>query len=207
MKKRIIFIGILSALLLFAFVNNKQQDEEKHFGIIKTIVGTYEGEFAIKLNEENKGMIAIKVVDEKKKKKGEKVSYKETLSVNMLGVRSFETEGTIYIVKNITTDDGKTYTSCCLRITDSCSVANLAYWGTNADANKCFVITKYNGAYQSLKSIGYFTFSMLFSSCDAIKEKVKQQPKDYKTMYENFSQQELLALWKSRIDEYKNCTK
>jgi hypothetical protein len=30
----------------------------------------------------------------------------------MLGVRSFETEGTIYIVKNITTDDGKTYTSC-----------------------------------------------------------------------------------------------
>jgi hypothetical protein len=32
-------------------------------------LGTYEGEFAIKLNEENKGMIAIKVIDEKRKAK------------------------------------------------------------------------------------------------------------------------------------------
>lgn len=207
MKINTILSLLFAICLMLSFVSKKANEDEKHYGIIKTIMGTYEGEFAIKLNEENKGMLVVKVVDEKTKNKGEKRSYKETLSINMFGVRSFETEGVNYTVKNITTENGKSYNGCCLRITDSCSVANLAYWGTNADANKCFVITKYNSAYQPLKSIGYFTFSMLFSSCDAIKEKVKQQPKEQKDAYEKFSQEDLLAIWKSRIDEYKNCTK
>lgn len=201
-------LSLLFAIcLLLSFVSKKTNEDEKHYGIIKTIMGTYEGEFAIKLNEENKGMLVVKVVDEKTKNKGEKRSYKETLSINMFGVRSFETEGVNYLVKNITIEDGKNYTGCCLRITDSCSVASLAYWGTSNDANKCFVITKYNSAYQPLKSIGYFTFSMLFSSCEAIKEKVKQQPKEQKDAYEKFSQEDLLAIWKSRIEEFKNCDK
>lgn len=55
---------LLFVSLSFTVIN---VNEEKHTGKITTALGTYEGEFNIKLNDENKGMIEIKVADVKKK--------------------------------------------------------------------------------------------------------------------------------------------
>lgn len=120
-------------------------------------------------------------------------------------VKSFETEGITYIIKNIAVNDKTTYSNCCLKVIDTCKVASLAFWGTSTQEDKCFVITNYNTAYQSLKSIGYITFFSLFNKCATIKEKIKQQPKDYKENYKKNSQQQLIELRKGNILEYNNC--
>lgn len=202
------------ALAIFAFLTiaysfsmSANKGDEKHYGKVTTALGVYEGEFNLKLNDENGTMMEIKLVDIKQKSKGEKIKYTESVSVNCAIVRTVETEGYKFILKNIAKEDGSSFKNCCLRVTDSSAVANLAYWGTDSLPAKCFVITKYNNAYQPLKSIFYFTFSSLFSKCPSIKEKMKQQPENYRKTFENLSQEERLALWKTNISEYNNCFK
>ena len=203
--QKFISVAMLVTILSFNIVG--KTGEEKHYGKITTLMGVYEGEFNIKLNEENTGMISIKTADVKQKSKGKKTSYTESVSINAMMVRSFETEGTTYIVKNIAGENNKSYQNCCLKVVDTCAVASLAYWGTDTTSAKCFVTTKYNNAYQALKTIGYFTFTTVFAGCPSLKEKIKQLPESYREVYKNLSQEERLSLWKNYITEYNNCLK
>ena len=206
-------VQILLSIMMFVILNNIQsQKAEMYYGKINTIMGNFEGEFKINLHGENKDMIEIKIADIKQKKRGEKFTYKEVLKVNAAGVRSFEIDSTVYIVKNIEMGNNKTLQNCCLRITDSCKVATLAYWGTSLEDDKCFVLTKNSSYYQALKSINYFTYYYTFSECETIKNKNIEEENKWKTeglnkmrAYEALTQQELLLRWKNRITAFKNC--
>ncbi len=181
--------------------------EETHKGKVTTAYGVYEGEFNIKLNEENSGIVIIKLTDIRTKSKQEQTGYNETISVNVMMVKEFETNGVVYILKNIALEDGKSLSNCCLRVIASSTVAKLAYWGVSDDANKCFVMTKYNNAFMSLKLIRYYTFSKLFAGCQSINEKTKYEGESYREYFNNLSQDQLLVLWRSRISEFNNCNK
>ncbi|HMZ46817.1 MAG TPA: hypothetical protein PKG56_02775 [Chitinophagaceae bacterium] len=206
-------VPILLTIIMFVLLNNIQsQKAEIYYGKINTIMGNFEGQFKINLNDENKDMIEIKIAVIKQKKKGEKIIYKEVLKVNAAGIRSFEIDSTIYIVKNIELENNKTLQNCCLRITDSCSVATLAYWGTSLENDKCFVLTKNSSYYKTLKSISYFIYFTNFSKCETIKNKNIEEENKWNSdglnrmkAYEALTQQELLERWKSRITAYKNC--
>lgn len=201
----LLLITVVLFIATISFISHKSNEEEKYYGIVTTILGTYEGEFAIKLNGENKGMISIKTIDINSKKKGKKISYKETVSINAMAIKKVEIDGIVYTIRNIAKDDNGYFENCCLRVTDTSSVVTLAYWGTSTNTDKCFAKTKYDNYYQPLKSILYFNFCMLFNNCPSLATKINQEHKDYITTFEKLSQEELLTKWRAFIKEYNQC--
>ena len=52
MKKSVVFILLFSSVLL-SFINTEKPKKERHFGMVSSFLGEYEGYISVNLNDEN----------------------------------------------------------------------------------------------------------------------------------------------------------
>jgi len=205
MKYLLPFI-ILIICVNLSFANTSKLSKEKHHGKVYSILGEYEGDIYIKLNEENDETIEIKMESVTEKSKGLKKKMTSSIKLNAAAISRLVIDSITYKVRNIEYEDGKYYKNCCIREISNNAKMNLYAWGSKTEANTYSLWIKGYTYPKMLKEISAVTTLFLFTGCNEFKTKMREKQKGY-YLEENITDEERLSIWKKWIDETKDCIK
>ncbi|MBS1627134.1 MAG: hypothetical protein JSR09_09865 [Bacteroidetes bacterium] len=202
---------LLSTLILVAsvqlcFATITRTTHEKHHGKVYSILGEYEGDIYIKLNEENDEMIEIEMGTTIEKSKGSKKKTTSSIKLNAAAINRVVIDSVTYKIRNIEQADGKYYKNCCIKEVSSNTKLTLYAWGNKTEA-KYFSLWIKGDTYPTvLKEIRPITAMLLFTGCNEFKRKMREKQNGY-FLEENITDEERLAIWLKWISETKDCIK
>ena len=204
MKKYLVVLVVLSFVQI-GFTNKEVVKKEKHFGKVVSILGTYEGNIYIKLNDENDDMIKIELETIEEKSKGSKIKTTSSIRINAAGIRSITIDEIEYQIRNVEYDYNKFYKNCCIKKDATNGLTSLYSWGTQTNADKYFLWFK---GYNTLKRFKVVSLAAVYSSfngCQALKSKMTNKEAGYDLFNDKLTDEEHLTNWRKWIEESKEC--
>lgn len=206
--KGFLFCLIVCALLSFCFSPRPvlHAKAEKHYGKVFSILGQYEGNIHIKLNEENEDMIEIELEAVTEKSKGSKKKSTSSVKLNAAAIKSIEIDSIVYNIRSIEYENGKYYKNCCIKEINKNPRLTLYAWGSKTDASSYSLLIKGYTYPKILKEVGAITTMFIFNGCNEFREKMRAKQSGY-FLEDAVTAEERLKTWTRWIEETKECIK
>lgn len=204
--KGFLFCFIVCGLLCFSFKRGVHVKAEKHYGKVFSILGQYEGNIYMKINEENEDMIEIELEAVTEKSKGSKKKSTSSVKLNVAAIKYIEVDGIVYNIRSIEYENGKYYKNCCIREVSKNPRLTLYAWGSKTAANSYSLLIKGYTYPKILREVGAITMVFLFNGCNEFREKMRAKQPGY-FMEDATADEERLKTWSRWIEETKECIK